>query len=737
MKNAPSLFAILCILAWPAFAAIRVESPAGITAEVDTQSGAYAITGQPQGWTFGGSLGAATQSAEVVRGSDLAGAFQEIRFRWNPGRPLSGSIRIYDGRPAALFTLTSESAAAQPPSPWPLFTAIPSGLHHFSYKDQVFSPPSFELEQTGTPWLLFDDKARAVILSPANQFMTARMVGDGEHELACGLNEGVADLPAGFAQQTLMVFGAGINAAWDEWGRTLTDLGGKARPANDSDIGLRTLGYWTDNGAYYYYNYDPSLGYEGTLVDLARHYRDRAIPIRYLQLDSWWYYKSLTDPNGKAVKTKKTSLPAGEWNRYGGLLAYDAHPAVLPSGLAGAQKRIGLPFITHNRWIDPASTYRAKYRISGYAAVDPRWWDRIIGSIADGGVVCYEQDWLNIIYNHSPELRTKPGVGEAFTDNMARAAAQRGLSVQYCMALPRYFLQGSRYSNLTTVRTSDDRFMLPRWEPFLYTSRLASAIGAWPWTDVFMSTETDNLMVATLSAGMVGVGDAIGSENRENLLRSARADGVLVKPDVPLLPIDSVYVGDANESEKPPMIAATHTDHGARRTCYVFAFDRDTDSVHAEFKPSELGLSGQVLVFEMRSGTARKQPAESPCSYELPPGSTEFCEIAPFGVSGIAFFGDSGKFVSSGHKRIAAIDEKPGSLAATVIFAAGEKSVRLFGYAASAPRAIARGGAVGPVAYDSPTGRFEADVSPAAGVAAEAPGGDPVRQAEIEFALGK
>ncbi len=736
MKYTPIVLATLCILACPLRAALRIESPAGITAELDPKSGSYAIAATAPGWSFGGSLGGPASSAEVVRGSDPAGAFQEIRFGWNPDRPLSGSIRVYDARPAVLFTLTCDSAAARPPAPWPLFKSIPSGLHHFSYKDQVFSPPSFELEQTGTPWLLFDDRARAVIVSPASQFMTARMTGDGSSQIACGLNEGVADLPAGFAQRTLMVFGAGINAAWDEWGRTLTDLGGRARTANDADIGLRTLGYWTDNGAYYYYNYDRSLGYEGTLAGLARHYRDRAIPIRYLQLDSWWYYKSLTDPNGKPIGTKKASLPEGEWNRYGGLLAYEAHPAVLPSGLGGAQKRIGLPLITHNRWIDPASPYHAKYRISGYAAVDPAWWDRIIGSIADVGVVCYEQDWLNIIYNHSPELMTKPGVGEVFADNMARAAAQRSLSLQYCMALPRFFLQGSRYPNLTTVRTSDDRFMAQRWEPFLYTSRLAAAIGAWPWTDVFMSTEPDNLLIATLSGGMVGVGDAIGAENKENLLLSARADGVLVKPDVPLLPIDSVYVGDAKESEKPPMVAATHTDHGGRRTSYVFAFDRDTDSVNATFKPSDLGMAGQVLVLEPRSGAVRRQAAEAPCSFEINPGNTLFCAIAPFGVSGMAFFGDSGKFVSSGRKRIAAIDEKPGSLTVTVTFAAGEKSVRLFGYAASAPRAVARRGAAGPVTYDASTGRFEAEVSPSSAVAPEAPGGDPVQQGEVAFLQG-
>ena len=52
---------------------------------------------------------------------------------------------------------------------------------------------------------------------------------------------------------------------------------------------------------------------------------------------------------------------------------------------------------------------------------------------------------------------------------------------------------------------------------------MASAVGIWPWADGFMSTETDNVLIATLSGGMVGNGDKIGAENKENLLRVVRS----------------------------------------------------------------------------------------------------------------------------------------------------------------------------------------------------------------------
>src|SRR5947209_2996421 len=99
--------------------------------------------------------------------------------------------------------------------------------------------------------------------------------------------------------------------------------------------------------------------------------------------------------------------------------------------------------------------------------------------------------------------------------------------------LARHFLQGTRYSNLLTIRVSGDRFEKKQWKPFLFNGRLASALGAWPWSDVFNSSETANLLLSTLSGSIVGVGDAIGEFDRTNLLRVVRADGVIIKPDDP------------------------------------------------------------------------------------------------------------------------------------------------------------------------------------------------------------
>jgi hypothetical protein len=741
LRRAPLLFALI-LSALPCHAADRaIEGARGIVATIDQESGRYEVRSRELNWTFTGQLGGAASNLSINNGQDRLGAYRELHFSWRQGVPLNGKIRTYVSRPVVLFGITSKEPIADAAAiRFPRFTEFPKDLRHFSYKNDVFAPRSFTLEETGTPWLLFDDQMHAVVLSPAANYMIARMRGDGITEIASGLNEGVANLPAGFTHKTLMAFDVGLNTAWDSWGTALTDLQGKSRPSNDADIGLRYLGYWTDAGAAYWYNYEQGLGYAGTLETLVQRYREEGIPLRYLQLDSWWYFKTLTGPGGESLKPNNPELPAEEWNRYGGLLKYEAHPTVFPGGLAGFQKKVGLPLITHNRWIDPESPYHKHYDVSGVAAVDPKFWKEIMGYTSSANVVTYEQDWLNVIYKYSPALGTTPTAGDAFTDGMARAAQEKGMSMQYCMALPRHFLQGARYGNLTTIRTSGDRFTRSKWDTFLYTSRLASALGIWPWADVFMSTETDNVLIATLSGGMVGNGDKIGAEDKENLLRAVRLDGVIVKPDAPLLPIDAMYTSDALEKlpadesrSPPPMIASAHTDHGALRTAYVFAYSRGSEDAKAAFTPAQVGVPHDIYLYDARARTARRLAASETFTFDLAPNGTAYFVLAPVSSAGVALFGDDGKFVPDGRKRIASVVEERNVLTVTVTFAPQEKTVRLFGYATRRPAITARTGSVDEVTFDEESGRFEASVSPSRERVNERPGSDPVQQAILSI----
>ncbi|MGH7981117.1 MAG: hypothetical protein ACREE6_17205, partial [Limisphaerales bacterium] len=492
------------------------------------------------------------------------------------------------------------------------------------YQEVTFAPPQFAANDCSTPWLLFDDADDAMVISPASHFMVASMIGDGRAEIASGWNGALRDLPAGLSQRTILAFGRGINRAWDLWGKSLLKLQSLQRPGNEADTVLKYLGYWTDNTAYYYYNYDPARGYAGTLQSLVERYRRESIPIRYLQLDSWWYEKSFVGPDGEVGGTKSPQFPAGEWNRYGGLLDYRADPALFPKGLAAFQKSVGLPLVTHNRWIDPASPYHRHYKISGLAAVDPRWWNDIANYLVSSGVITYEQDWLDRIYKYSPAFRDTLDTADDFLGDMARACIARGMTMQYCMPYPCFFLQGAHYPNLTTIRVSDDGFCPPRYNNFLYVSRLARSMGIWPWSDVFRSAETNNLLLSTLSAGPVGIGDKMGAENTNNLFQAVRADGVIVKPDGPALPLDQCYIADARRAPSP-LIAAAYTGRGTTRTAYVFAFNRSkTRDEQPEWTPAELGFDRPVCVYDYFAGQGRRYGRGKTVSASLKPNGTAY-----------------------------------------------------------------------------------------------------------------
>jgi hypothetical protein len=428
------------------------------------------------------------------------------------------------------------------------------------------------------------------------------------------------------------------------------------------------------------------------------------IPIRYFQLDSWWYQKTTVNYEGIDEKSPKVaSLPSGTWNAYGGLTKYEAHPFVFPDGLKGFHDQVDMPLATHNRWIDVNSPYRQKYEIPGLQATDPKYWEEIIGYIARSGVKMYEQDWLNYTWEYSPRFQTEPFTAAKFLDGMAGACAKYGLSMQYCMTLPRYLLQGASYRNLTNVRVSDDRFERPHWENFFCTSRLASALGEWPWVDTFMSKERDNVLLATLSAGVVGFGDFMGQESVENALMSARPDGLLVKPDAAIVPTDATILADAAKEHKP-LVASTFTQHGDRRTVYVFAFPRKGDSHDASFQPADLGVT-KGYAYNPFTGESRAFGATDAISESLAADGSLFLVLAPSGPSGIAFLGDKGKYVGTGKQRIASITEAAGSLTANILFAAGEDSITVHGIAEKRPSSPA-----GPVNWNEKTGYFTAVV---------------------------
>lgn len=664
------------------------EVSTGITVIVE-QNGHYSIQTSDPLWVFSGRLPSVPSSLKTVAGHDGIGDYHEITFTFGTRE---GSIRTYQNRAAVLFTDRYATAAANGDG-FPKLSVSPDVPGRLSFRGK-WSQFRFDLSGAEGPWVYFDDKGHSFLLSPASDFMVANLNLTDANEIESRISPRIKDIPRGLAHRTLLVVANGINRAFDAWGHALTDLNGKVRPANDADPSLKSLGYWTDNGAGYYYAFEESLGYTGTLLAVKNEFAKAGLALGYMQIDSWWY------PKGED----------GHWNHYApwnpeGITRYEAHPDIFPKGLGGFQKDLGLPLITHARWIDAKSPYRQKYKMSNNVIVDPAYWMTVGTNLRDWGVFGYEQDWLDEWATAAYNLDDQ----NAFVDNMARMSDMFGLSMQYCMATPRHFLQSTKYGNLTTIRVSEDVFTRDKWDQFFYSSRLASALGVYPFTDVFGSDERVSTLIATLSAGIVGVGDRLGELNAENLFYAVRPDGIIVKPDVPAVPTDESILNDAHDAGEP-LVSYTYTDHGPMRALYIFAHPR-TDDRTFTFTPAELGLSGDVYVYNWLADRGRRIHGDEPWSQTIH-GDPSYLVAVPIGKSGIAFVGDAGKFVPLGKKRVSELFDD-GVLNATLDFAPAEHSITVHGWAPSTPFIIATEGQVGKMHFDETTGRFHVEVFPA------------------------
>jgi hypothetical protein len=676
---------------WASAASVRVvANETGIGVSVDSD-GTFEVTTRIPAWKFSGNVRSPLAHLASRRGRDRAGHYRELEFKYETSAAGArlGAIRIYDLRAVVIFKLVFLTAGRTSES-FPTISSYPRNLHHLTYT-ATFGGFSFERFGTDGPWVFFDDQANTFIFSPASHYMNAALSLGPHNELVSGVSADVKDIPPGFVAVSALVIAPGINRAFEIWGHFLTDLTGKKRPANDADFTLKYLGYWTDHGARYYYRFEETLGYAGTLLDVRDQFRTMNIRLGYVQLDSWFY------PKGHE----------GRWNSAdplgGGTYLYEASRELFPDGLAAFQKQLGLPLMAHNRWIDEHSPYREKYAVSGNVTTDRRLWADWMRYLRASGVRAYEQDWLSGPAVPEHDLIS----GERFMDAMAQAAGQAGMTLQYCMPLPRHFLQGTRYSNLLTIRVSGDRFNKQHWTSFLFNGRLASALGEWPWTDVVMSSETSNLLLSTLSASIVGIGDALSQFDRTNLLRVVRADDVIVKPDDAIIPLDSAYITQAN-NQGLPLLAAAQTRHDGWTTSYVFAFRQTVEQRTASFFPSALGYKGPVYAYSYFDKRGMYVEPWKAVEFVVPDNGAYWI-VVPVGTSGVGFLGDAGKFVSNGRNRIAHILDTS-TLAARVVFSAGERRLRLYGFSLTRPAVAAKRATIENLAYDPHTGLFHFDL---------------------------
>ncbi|ELU14573.1 hypothetical protein CAPTEDRAFT_226975 [Capitella teleta] len=382
------------------------------------------------------------------------------------------------------------------------------------------------------PLILFDHQDNVLIVSPFNNFMAASFCHSGQ-SISWGIMGGVDSVTQGFVHETIVFYGQhGINQAMRDWGKLMQKVYNRKTSLRYDDVSISYIGYYTDNGAYYYHFKEPGMNYEQTMLAIQEYYTKSEIPYKYLQYDDWFYPIA-----GKG---------------YGATVTWDAMPGIFPHGLKHLYNLTQLPVVAHNRYWSAKTTYakqnggKFNFIMSGENSIpdDQAFWEYLFSSAKEWGLYVYEQDWLNLQSMSIKPISSDLFFGRKWLMQMGEAAANQGLPLQYCMALPRNALAALEIPAVTQMRVSIDYQLRDNQYDIGITALFADSIGIAPFKDNFwsMSDQPGNkynkteprpafqAALSLLSTGPVGVSDRVGYSDLKLINSLIMADGRLLKP---------------------------------------------------------------------------------------------------------------------------------------------------------------------------------------------------------------
>jgi len=361
--------------------------------------------------------------------------------------------------------------------------------------------------------------------------------------------------------------------------------------------------------------------------------------------------------------------------------------------------------------------------------IDKKMFAYIMGKAVAWGMTMYEQDWLSVTFTELNSTQANFTAAATWLNALGDAAADLNVTVQFCMALASMALHSTTMPAVTNARASGDyhasSFLPPayteNWRVGL-TSLLLDAVGLQPSKDDLWSGEVQpgshddpntepnahlHAISATLSTGPVGFSDGIGFSDAALIMRTCRADGLLLRPDAPAAHLDAALVatmGAGGEAAVPYVVAAPVTLGGFTWTLLLAAELAAPFSVSldADLAPQPAGAAGAAVVVDwFAPADAVAVPAGG--AFTVAPGqgcpapacgpnasAFRFLLVAPVLADGWAYLGEPAKFVPVSQFRTAAFAPSPaGGFSATLVGGAGDGAVAVAARAPSGARVAA------------------------------------------------
>ena len=401
-----------------------------------------------------------------------------------------------------------------------------------------------------------------------------------------GLSGSIGRIPEGYTLSSILVYGSSPNEALLRWGRWIRAIYGRSKASIEANLDfINSLQYWTDTGGMYWYRTLPGMNYAQTMVEIKRYMDENHIGVRYYQVDSWWYPKSVED---------------------GGALEYREVPE-LGMDLASLSKALGPIISLHIRYLSKDSPYAQRYpaKIAKNASciTQPEaFFEDLLRELKAKGVYSIKHDWLTTIRQRCSEVyMTEVGALERYLDSLLNTAKKYGILVELCMPDMYHYFIGAKHDSALMIRTSPDYgAALPKYLLLYYNAyvaQLAIQLGYAPFFDVMVTTDGHayaDLLARSIFYSPIGIGDAIDKDpywrrgvNVGLLRRFLSPQWVVLRPSEPARLIDEMYINDPYV-DPIPLVALTRS--GDIAVLALFNVNRDLDEVCYTIDVERLGI---------------------------------------------------------------------------------------------------------------------------------------------------
>lgn len=463
------------------------------------------------------------------------------------------------------------------------------------------------------PVALYDQLHQTIVVSPLTNFKVAASYAGNDNSWKMGVSSMIPSVPSNFSHITVLLAGDGVTATLEKWGREIIQgyYGTDRKESIHNDISMNYLGYWTDNGAYYNMNkwignknlpYDPLSPLsspETLLLEEITSLQSHGIPVRYMQLDDWYYkgyvtlgavgcvrdWTARTDwfPHGlKWLSEKLNNFPfffyvpwfcsdtiySNETNGTSGQFAF-VHSKFVNGGVPGGGPNGSIG--SKCPWPLQGSKVCSVANAQPAPSNSFEFYSMLFRLGKSMGMSNFEQDFVGSNGN-SYGWPTCLSCAEEWLTGMARAAESEKVPMQYCLASASDLMLSTKFPYVTNSRASGDYAGCVGWD--IGTSGMLHwVLNIGPYHDVFWSTARQagdpytnttlmpsqykrcihdpdygqpnvllDTIVSAFSGGPVGIGDGKGFTNHKYIMGICRADGMILRSAKLFTPIDRMII---------------------------------------------------------------------------------------------------------------------------------------------------------------------------------------------------